>query len=123
MGVQHMNLQIARLVAAACSDGRLAPLRFLALIAIVLALTGRASAQPPAAWLAEWSRMDFSRAPVSLLEISGGGPGRDGIPAIRRRGGWRDRPAYRADAEPVGRFTINAPAVTRRLIAKAPSAM
>ena len=87
MGVQHMNLQIARLVAAACSDGRLAPLRFLALIAIVLALTGRASAQPPAAWLAEWSRMDFSRAPVSLLEISGGGPGRDGIPAIRRRGG------------------------------------
>ena len=50
-------------------------------VAVWLAAPGPAVAQP-AAWLNEWPRTDFTRHSIDLDEIRGGGPPKDGIPAI-----------------------------------------
>ena len=48
-------------------------------------------------WEKEWPRTDFSRKTVDLVEITSGGPPKDGIPAI-------DRPQFVLPADADGRL-------------------
>ncbi len=80
------------------------------LLAVLLMASSLAAASDgaPRAWKKAWPRTDFSRHSVPLDEIAGGGPPKDGIPAI-------DNPEFApvakvrglADTEPVISVRIN----------------
>lgn len=76
---------------AAAAGAGLAPARMVAAVPAV-----------PADWRREWPATDFSRTAVDFDEISGGGPPRDGIPALDvPRFGSVTRPGAAGPEEPV----------------------
>ncbi|MCL5777172.1 DUF3179 domain-containing protein [Limibaculum sp. FT325] len=83
------------------------PITVSGFIVVVLlwAVAAAAVAEPPAGWLREWPRTDFSQSAVDFGEILSGGPPKDGIPAI-------DAPRFEAASETTGAPTPNEPVMS-----------